>query len=204
MAEGKPGLGSKVSGGTPNNPASLVGRKISLNLKSCKWFMTPNQDPRLYLNPHRPTAEIPVDLSADDLKSIMLKIKIGHLVLADKPVPEHTKISDVIQRHTKVITENFDFEYTSRYVNRIFNGPSIDGGYSKIEILESMLQAENAKGGAKRKQFVEYLSKAIEVIARAQGGHGKVTREEVSADESTSGNARHPVDPAKIEDLLSS
>lgn len=195
-------LGARV-GDAVARPDTIAGKKVSLNLRSCKWFEPPSQDSRLHLDAHAPTVLVPRDADPGDLKCIMLKIKVGHLVLGDKPTPEVEKVPDVLRRHCKVIEENFDYEYTSKYVLKIFNGPTYDGGYRKHEIIDAMLQAELAKKNRARKQVVESLQEILEVLARMQGGTSSVRSEELTdKDVSLSGYVPPKATDADVERLL--
>ena len=178
-------LGAKVGEAVIARPDTLVGKKISLNLKTCKWFEPPTQDPRLHMDAHSPTVIVPHDVDLDDLKCIALKIRVKHVIVGDKPVPEYVQVPSVLKKHVRVIEEGFDWEYTQKYINKIFNGPTVDGGYRKQEIFEAMLQAETSKRDKGRKQVVKYLQDCIDIQARINGGTS-VVRSEPAKDNDTS------------------
>jgi hypothetical protein len=165
------------------NPNLLRGKMVSLNLKSCKWFLPPSQDPRLSLNTEEPSVKIPETASPADLECIYLKMKAGHIVLGAIPVPEHTKVQDVLQAHLNMVKQQFPEPVVLDHIKAIVGGVNLDGGYSKIEILEALLEAEEVnpvtrKGGRNRPKVINLIREAITYVEEVYGGHSRVKRED--------------------------
>lgn len=183
------------------NPNSLRGKIVSLNLKTCKWFLPPTQDPRLSLSADEPTMQIPDTASPEDLKCIFLKMKAGHIVLGSTPVPEHTKMADVLEKHVNMIKQKFPENIVLDHVKSVVQGVNLDGGYNKLEILEAMLEAEEVnpvtrKGGSNRPKVVAFIREAIQYVEEVYGGHSRVKREEFVP--ARDGSSLREYTPAKI------
>lgn len=166
------------------NSVQLKGVTVSLNMKNCKWFLPPSQDPRLKLDTDSPTVKIPDDARRDDLDCIFLKLKAGHFVIGDSPIEEFTKNPESLQGHLNMIQHQFSVQVVKDHINSIVNGNNNDNGYSKIEILEAMLKAEEinpatGKGGRNRPDVVKYLREAIHHVEDVFGGVSSVKREEI-------------------------
>lgn len=164
-------------------PEQLRGKIISLNLKKCKWFVPPSEDSRLMVTAKNPTIEIPDSARKEDLECILLKLKAKHFVIGPTPIPEHTKQPDALKRHTNMVLEYFDKDIVKDHVKKIVNGPNLDGGYSKLEILQEMLGIEEVnpatgRGGRNRREVVDFIREAISYVEEVYGGVSKVHKEE--------------------------
>jgi len=166
-------------------PEQLRGQFVSLNMKNCKWFMSPTQDQRLSMNLDNPTVKIPDTCNREDLECLMLKLKAKHLVIGKTPVEEFTKEPDRLKVHLNMITEHFPEKNVLDHVKVVVNGVNLDGGYNKLEILERMLEAEEInpvtrRGGKNRPKVVAFIREALQYVEEMYGGVSKVTREDFS------------------------
>jgi hypothetical protein len=178
---------------------SLHGKTVSLNYKVCDYFDAPSRDTRLFMNHDRPTIQIPARglINQQDLHCLFLKFRAGHIVLGDKPIPRFEKQPNVLEEHLNMIKGAYKFEFIKEHINKIVNGSYLIGGYSKLEILESMLDAETRDpatglGGKNRKVVMEYLDKAIQVVRNSEGGSGRVRSEKVTTPDSSASGATRP------------
>lgn len=182
-------------------PHDLAGKTVSLNLKNCKWFMSPTQDPRLTMTAENPTITIPETASTEDLQCVYLKMKASHIVFGGTPVPEFTKQVDVLEKHLNMIRGQFPENIVIDHVTRVVQGVNLDGGYNKIEILEAMLEAEEInpvtrKGGRNRQKVMNHIREAIKYVEEVYGGVSRVKREEFTP--SSDGASLREYTPAKV------
>lgn len=190
----------------PLGPNQLKGKNVSLNFKNCKWFLPPSQDYRISLNMEHPTALVPDDISAEDLMCVFNKIKAGHIVLGTKPVEEFTKQADVLEKHLNMIRQNFPETTVKEYIEQVARGPNLDGGYTKLEIFEKMLEQEEknpitGKGGRNRPGVITHLKEALEYCTSFYGGHSAV-REEVAGDSSGRELPSASITPERARQIL--
>lgn len=180
MVEEKP-LGTNVAKKTGLTVADLYGKQISLNLSMTKYWMPPSGNESMLLTADKPTTRIPDrdHVGESDMISIVRHLKAKHLVLGPVPVPEYQKVAGVLERHLSVVNMEVSFEIFEKEVFGIVNGPAMEGGYTKIEILESMYEAEELnpvtqRGGRNRAAVLEHLREAIKAVIAREGGVSKV------------------------------
>lgn len=185
-------IGTQLPGG--NGPHSLYGKTVSLNMKAAKWLDFPTRDPQLHLDTERPTMTIPErgHINARDLNGIWSALKSGTIVLGEEPVPEFDKQVEVLEQHLNVVKSNYPLEYIKDYTkNTIISGANNQGGYSKIEIFELMIEAEEqnpitGQGGKNRQPVLDWLKECLDYCQEMFGGHSRVRTEKVSGENSSS------------------
>lgn len=197
----KPSLVGKPLSEREVTPHDLAGRTISLNLKSCKWFMPPTQDPRLRMTADSPTVTIPETAASEDLECIFLKMKANHIIFGSTPKPEFVKQEDVLEKHLNMIKQQFPENVVIDHVTSVVQGVNLDGGYNKLEILEAMLEAEEInpvtrKGGRNRPKVIKHIREAIQYVEEVYGGVSRVKREEFTP--SSDGASLREYTPAKV------
>lgn len=195
-------VGKSLNNSADISASQLIGKVVSLNLKSCKWFLPPSQDPRLSLNTDNPTMNIPDTASPQDLECVLLKMRAGHIVLGATPVEEHTKQADVLERHINMVKTHFPESVVIDHIKGIVQGVNLDGGYNKLEILQAMLESEELnpvtrKGGRNRVKVISMLREAIEYVEETYGGISRVKREEFVP--SRDGSSHREFVPAKVQ-----
>lgn len=195
----------------PVGPEALCGRTISLNLKQCKYLDVRTRDPNLHMDVAHPTVTVPAhgNVADTDLECLMMNLKAGMIVIADKPIPEFTKEPDKLEVHVNVVKMNMPADYVKEHVKKIVNGPNLDGGYNKIEILETLLaieeKSEKNPTGRNRKEVVSWINDALQYVTRVYGGISKVKSEEfVPAADGSSLRSYKPanVTPDKAKNFL--
>lgn len=176
-------------------PASLYGVTLSLNMKVCKYLDVESRDRNLHFDTYEPTKTVPQagHVRPRDLEGIFRALQTGHLVVGSEPIPEFDKQMEVMEEHLGVIKNTVPFEFIKSYISdKIVNGPNLNGGYTKLEILETMLEEEafnplTGKGGRNRTAVVDFLKEAIQYVVDTYGGVSKVKSEEIVHDQSSSG-----------------
>jgi len=174
----------------------LHGLTVSLNYKACNWLKTPSG--AVWMNHDNPTYTVPAEgeISDEDLQIIFKKLRARHLVLGPKPKEQFEKQPDVLQRYLGYLRDRLTpMDTIKNVIGKIVTGPSMVGGYSKIELIELMLAAEmrnpvTRTGGLGRQEVIEELQRAKTYIEQNYGGISAVTSETgatVEIEPSTSG-----------------
>lgn len=158
---------------------TLVGRTVSLNFRNCDWLLSPSG--AIMLTHETPTYAVPSDIRPEDLSCLEIKLKMNHLVLGDKPAPRHEKIPGRLAQVLRAL-EDHRIDRVKEDIAKIVAGPNVDGGFTKLELLEELYAAEERnpltqKGGRNREEVLKYLKKAISFVTQNFGGVSKVYKE---------------------------
>ena len=212
MAKEVKPLGTTVTGTAVSGPQSLYGQTVSLNFKLRKYFDSPTRDPILHMDTDRPTITIPNagHISAEDLKCIWVNMKHGHIVLGGVPTPQFTKTPDVLEGHLSMVKQIFPAEIVKEHIKKIVSGQSLDGGYTKLEILEAMYDIEErhysaGRGGRTRKEVLDFIKEAVKYVEDAYGGVSRVNVERPDKDNASFSGREFPqanITPEKARSIL--
>lgn len=162
---------------------SILGQTLSINFKRADFLETPSR--KIRLDHDNPTVHLPedeADIDPVDLQALWMCLQRGRVVQGDKPVAAMAQQPSRIQHYIDNLKLDADISLIKRLVSKVVNGPYTQGGFTKIEILERMLAAEERvpgsnRGGRNRPEVLKMLRSAIDFVDRAYGGSSGVTTE---------------------------
>jgi hypothetical protein len=176
-------IGAEVPTRKPG-PADMYDKPWSLNYKRCDYIELPSR--AIILDHDNPTF-IPRrgKISTEDLNCLFKNALLKKIVPGTIPEPKFDKNVNALQRHIDFLKLRVQLPEVKEYIGNIVNGPSLDGGYEKIDILEAMIAAEEVnpltrKGGQNRPDVLKELRDAVKYVFSFYGGRISPVSTEVS------------------------